>query len=99
MADRITRKNVEGIFDVFLKSIGGRRAVDYKDVGAFRLDHNGIYGGYMIEHIVNEGGGISQPFGHTRRSAAEMWYTLSFAIDAMRYLEVTEQKQEVVSCR
>lgn len=78
---RTTRKQVEGIFAVFIKVIGGHVATSYNDVGGYRLDY---YQGYNVEQIINEGGGIKHPFGPQRRKAEEMWNTLYFAIDAVR---------------
>ena len=88
---RITRKQVEGIFEVFIKTIGGHVATAYNDVGGYRLDYVGGYGGYNVERISNAGGGIDQPFGSERRSPSEMWATLHFAL---RVVEHT-QKQAV----
>jgi hypothetical protein len=61
----------------------GRIATSYNDVGAYRLDHNGIYGGWNIEEIVTDGGGIRHPFGAMRRNNRDMYDTLHFASDAL----------------
>jgi hypothetical protein len=84
MSDRYTRKDAELALDRLLNAIGGRRAKSYNDVGAFRLDYAAVYGGYSIEQIDNDGGGISQPFGPRRRTARELVDTVNFALHALR---------------
>jgi hypothetical protein len=83
MSDRCTRKDVEAHFERLIKAIGGRVASDYKDVGAYRLDWNATYGGGNIERIVNAQGGVTQPFGITRRNATEFVSAAYFAIDVL----------------
>lgn len=58
-------------------------------VGAWTLDHNSIYGGYVIEEIYNTGGGVSQPFGSMRRTAREFCDAVYFAENALRAAKVT----------
>lgn len=82
--ERTTRKTVETVFEYFLKAINGRKAKDYKDVDGYRLDYNPIYGGYVVEQIVNDGGGVSRPFGDRRRAPAEMVSTLNFVMEVLR---------------
>jgi len=60
---RTTRSEVEAVFKLWVSAVGGRVAKSYKDVGAYRLDHNSIYGGYGIERIRNEQGGVSAVTG------------------------------------
>lgn len=82
MAFRFSQKDVEARFDHFLKAIGKRRAVDYKDVGGYRLDYNPVYGGYSIEIIFNKNGAVSHPFG-SRLKAADLISHMSFAAEAI----------------
>ena len=84
---RITKAQVQGIFERFIGAIGGFAAQSYNDVGGYTLDNIPSYGGYVIEKISNSGGGVSQPFGSTRRSPREMWDTLRFAMDTIRELD------------
>ena len=56
---RTTKSEVEAVFKNWVKAVDGHIAVDYKDVGGYRLDHNSIYGGYEIERICNAQGGVS----------------------------------------
>ena len=83
---RTSKKQVQGIFEVFVKAIHGHVAKDYKDVGGYRLQYH-FNQGYSIEQIYNEQGGITEPFGSTIRKAEEMWYTLYFAMDVIRVLK------------
>jgi len=52
--DRYSRKDAEMAFDRLVKAIGGRVATSYNDVGAYRLDYAGCYGGFNVERIINE---------------------------------------------
>lgn len=81
--DRYTRKDAERAFDLLCKATGHRKAVAYNDVGGWQLDYNGVYGGYVIHAIVNDGGGVTEPFGSMRRPAREFCSTVTFAIRAL----------------
>lgn len=87
------KKAVEGMFKVFVKTIGGRVAESYNDEGAYRLDYVACYGGYNIEQIHNKAGGVDQPFGSTRRKPTEMWDTLHFAVRALEQYQRTKEVQ------
>jgi hypothetical protein len=52
-------------------------------VGAWMLDYNPVYGGFVIHQMGNEGGGVSCPMGHTRKPAREFCEAVRFAIDAL----------------
>lgn len=81
---RTTRKEVESKFAWLLEVIGGKQGESWNEVGSYRLDHNSTYGGYVIERVINEHGGVSRPFGDSRRGASDMWYAMDFAIDVLR---------------
>lgn len=83
MADRITKSQIKSMFALFLKSIGGRPAQEYNDVGGYLLDYNPVYGGYSIERISNQAGGVSEPFGASKMKPQEFWYAMRFAMDAI----------------
>jgi len=53
-------------------------------VGCWDVDYNATYGGAVINEIVNEAGGIHQPFGPMRRKAREFCDTTRFAMDAIK---------------
>ena len=52
-------------------------------IGAWMLDYNPIYGGFVIEEMFNEGGGVSRPMGDLRRNAREFCDAVRFAMDAL----------------
>ena len=80
MSERITNKQVEGLFRTLVKACGKHVATSYKDVGGWELEYNAAYGGWQIREIVNESGGASDPLGSTRRKNTEMWSTMHFAL-------------------
>ena len=82
--ERYTRKDAEAAFNRLVEAIGGRIAERYNDVGAYRLDWNRVYGGGNIEQIINDGGGVRQPFGHLRRNAKEFCGAVNLALHALR---------------
>ena len=84
MIDRYTRKDAERAFERLIKALGGRIATAYNDIGAYRLDWNGTYGGGNIEQIINKGGAVCQPFGGQRHNAREFCDMVRFAMDALR---------------
>ncbi len=51
------------------------------NVGCFVVD--GAYGGYRLERIVNDGGGVDTPFGHERYKLGEFQTHLSTILTAM----------------
>ena len=54
-------------------------------IGCWELDCNSVYGGCVIEEMVNEGGGVSTPFGSMRRKPTSFCETINFAIRALEY--------------
>ena len=85
MTDRITSRQVEGLFKTLATKCGHRVATTYGpiDIGAWRLDFNSVYGGWNLEEIVNSSGGVTLPLGEARRKNTEMWYTMQFALRAI----------------
>lgn len=45
-------------------------------VGTLCLDHNSVYGGYVVEEICNEMGAVKHPFVSQRLKAPAMWAML-----------------------
>ena len=80
---RVTKDEVKAVFERFVQRLGGRVATSYNDVGAYQLDHNSVYGGWVIQRVYNEHGAVESPFYHTRRSSKEFVETLWFAIALM----------------
>jgi hypothetical protein len=59
-------------------------------VGAWSLDYNSIYGGYNINEIMSEGGGVDLPFGYERKKPKQFNEELKKMI---RALELKRGKQ------
>jgi len=87
MVERITQSQVKSMFGLFLKAIGGRPAQSYNDVGGFLLDYNPTYGGYSIQRVSNQKGGVDEPFGAYKMKSSEFWYTLRFAMDTIEVMK------------
>ena len=81
--DRYTRKDAEAAFDRLCQATGHRRATAWDDHGAWTLDYAACYGGFVVEEILSDSGGVTQPFGSRRHSAREFCQMVRFAIDAM----------------
>ena len=72
---RTTRKMIEAKFRNVVEFAGGRVATSYNDIGGFQLDHNSVYGGWRIEQITSEGGGVNT-ITHTRLPGGQFWAAL-----------------------
>ena len=81
--ERGTKAQVDRVFARLLEVLGKRLAKSYKDVGGWQLDYNPTYGGYMIEEIHNDKGGVCTPMGQRRMPAREFHEALHFAISAV----------------
>ncbi len=77
MTDRITRGHVESAFRALCREAGKRQATAYNDVGAWFLDKG--MGGYVIEEIITEGGGVRRPISDRRLPARAAYETFWFA--------------------
>jgi hypothetical protein len=95
MAERYTRRDAEAAFARLLLACRKREATSCKDVGGWTLDHNGIYGGYVVQEIHNENGAITQPFGYQRRTAREFCDAVNFATHAVSIREFWNRKNGV----
>lgn len=51
------------------------------NIGNLHLDHN--IGGWQVQEMCNEGGGVTCPLGDYRFSAGELWHVLRAAIGAV----------------
>ena len=80
---RTTKKEVKAVFERFCDVNGYGVAENYNDVGKYELNYASCYGGYVIQKISNEAGGVSQPFGYKRRTAGEFVDCLRFAMDVV----------------
>lgn len=79
---RTGSKEVKAVFKHFCDACGRDVATKYNDVGAWELDHNGIYGGYVINEI-SSSGGVNQPFGPVRMKASSFVDAMRFAMRAI----------------
>lgn len=82
---RITKKEVYGMFKRFLRAINEREATSYNDKGAYYLEHNGTYGGYMVAKCLCEAGSSDNPFLSKRLPAREMYEALYMACIAVEF--------------
>lgn len=80
---RTSKQQVESVFAMLATATGHHVAKSWDDVGAWKLTYAACYGGYAIEEISNEHGGIFHPLGERRRPAGEMWSTMHFALRAI----------------
>jgi hypothetical protein len=79
MAHRYSRKFVEARFESVAKVVGWKTECYQKtddgyvaQIGAVCLDHNATYGGWSVEQIVTEGGGVRVLNGGKRMSHSEL---------------------------
>ena len=89
---RTTRKEVEGVFKLWLVYINGGIAEAYNNVNGYRLDYNSVYGGYRIEQVCNEHGGVRDVFA-TRLKTSEFVAALRVA---MRSIEEKDRNPVTV---
>jgi hypothetical protein len=74
MSTRYTKKDAEKSAERLANTLGkkfgkcwtkkGNRNV--AEIGCWTYDHNSVYGGGNINEIVNESGGVREPFGSRR---------------------------------
>ena len=93
--ERITKKMIEIRFDRFVELTGQRKANSYNDVGGVYLDNNGVYGGYVINRVINDKGGVSCPYGHNRRKTRDMFETLCFVCDVFSDKQYNEKYYKI----
>jgi len=61
-------------------ALGKQWAGGHSDVGGWILDYNTIYGGCVIEEIVNVGGGVRRPLISNRLPPREFCEAIRFAL-------------------
>lgn len=99
MPERYTRRDAESAFQRLADAVGAKIAdpawkiTDKRREGAWILDHNSVYGGYVIEAYVPDSPphddrpqaytAVTQPFGYERRSAREFAGACHFAARAV----------------
>ena len=60
------------------------KVVPYGTIGAWQLDYVACYGGWNIEEVCNDKGGISHPMGSKRYKQTEFFSTMCFAREILR---------------
>lgn len=91
MSFRYTRKDcqeqLERLAAALDKPIYDPERYPDPQIGSWRLDYNGVYGGYVIEEIYGDrwsaATGITMPLGYRRRNADTFVSTINFAIDCI----------------
>ena len=81
---RTKKEEVIKTFEQYCIAMNKREAQSYHDVGAWRLCYSGLYGGWLINEIDNESGGISGPLGYVRHTSKEFVALMRFAIESIR---------------
>lgn len=106
---RVTRSMVESAFERLADASGARildpswKITDKRRDGAWKLDHNGVYGGYVIAAICpssppREGEGKqtytaeTMPLGYERKSAAEFFDACNFACRALAFRKSSRRR-------
>jgi hypothetical protein len=83
--ERITRKQLEGVFEAWCKAIGGRKATSYNDVGGYYLIANRPGDGmtrYSVEQVTGVTGGVRDVL--YALGAREMYDKLHAGMTTMR---------------
>ena len=86
-----TRSMVTKYFVNFARELG--KTLSYRDsqgkinVGAWVLDHNPTYGGYIIEEIDNIHGGVFHPFNNQRMKADSFILAMDAFLNLRHYLK------------
>ena len=87
--ERTTKAEVNQAFESLALALG-KSTQPYDKVtrkaiaGAWYLDHNGVYGGYIVYEMDNERGGVSEPMNRRRMPSREFVQACRFAVDAIR---------------
>ncbi len=94
MGRRVTKQQVENVFAFFCAAMRvpnrfqSGNFLDYntaKELGAWSLDHNSVYGGYVIRAL-RPTGGEDEPMGSERCKAGEMVAKMNFAMRAIELI-------------
>jgi hypothetical protein len=84
MAYRTTKADVRNAFEQLCKAMGKSTDCWLEDrkarVGAWYLDYAPCYGGYIINEMANEGGGVRHPTIEYRVSGQEFVRTVRFVL-------------------
>jgi hypothetical protein len=78
---RITKKQLQLMFDQLINSMRARCTIK---LGTFHLDHNAIYGGYVIVCVYEGETAEYHPFGSRRLPARQMYDCMYMASTALQ---------------
>ncbi len=86
---KYTKSEVQVMFGRLAKAMNKR--IDAGSWNGLGLDHNSIYGGYVIVEY-GENGSESHPFGPVRRNAKEMYLSMHMTTQALEEINQKEWK-------
>ena len=81
--NRVTRSEINTWFVKLCKVLNKHENID--GIGSWRLSYAPIYGGYIIQELADESGGINNPLVLKRRPAKEMLAALQMACAVIEY--------------
>ena len=81
MSTRKTKDDVKGMFVRLCRMMG--KNISSTEVGGWSLDYQSEYGGFVIEQLENQSGGVSHPLREKRRSCVEMYWSMYMCICAI----------------
>jgi hypothetical protein len=81
---KYTKNDAVKAYELLRNTLGRAEAKRYNQIGAWKLDYNYVYGGYVIHQIDNIHGGVLCPMGTDRKTAREFVRAIHFALDVLR---------------
>jgi hypothetical protein len=84
MSERISKSMLMRKFQYLLKLLGKEWGIK---VGDWNLNYISIYGGWVIEEVINPGGAVRQPFGAGRQSTKEFYNFLTGVIEGINLVK------------
>ena len=90
---RYTKAEILGMFNRLVKAMNKKIG---REVGDLQLDYASCYGGYVIQELCNDQGGIRHLFGSNRRNAKEMYLSMLMTTIMLEELSYQQRLTEVV---
>lgn len=88
---RHSSKTAQAAFERILNDLGKRQARDHRDVGGWQL--GSVPGGYQIQEIGNEHGGVHIPMMHEPLTAREV-YELAQHVRYVRWVREADEREQ-----